>query len=214
MASPPEAAALAASFSACLALSLACCFSVVERMAVTTRSFLTSFFALSMGGYAKWAGEVAHLTLKAAGSFRSSLRPTNIDGVKDSEKKWCMGYQYQCWHQSVRPMQAEALTKPAWVWSCTAQLRPPASSTPAARIAPSFVRVEGYLSLTMAAIFSRKPLTEGAANSDCCISTIAVASSAPCRTKSTWSDSIGCTKDRAVSSPLPAHAMPTAKHAP
>mmetsp|Transcript_32760 Transcript_32760/g.110362 ORF Transcript_32760/g.110362 Transcript_32760/m.110362 type:complete len:207 (-) Transcript_32760:1753-2373(-) len=136
-----------------------------------------------------------------------------MDGDKAREKKCCIGCQNQCCAHKASPAQAPTFSRP-FDSKETQQLRPPASTTPAARMAPSLVNVEGYLSFTMPAIFSLKTAAAGHATEFVCIRTIAMAIKAPCRTKSTASATIGLRRACAAAAPVPAQAMPTARHAP
>ena len=85
----------------------------------------------------------AQNTENERGSWKSPFKPISIDGANAKARKCNIGYQYQCWVHKAMPIHALGRIKPSRELKEMEQLRPPASTIPAAIIAPSFVNVEG-----------------------------------------------------------------------
>mmetsp|Transcript_3591 Transcript_3591/g.10183 ORF Transcript_3591/g.10183 Transcript_3591/m.10183 type:complete len:209 (-) Transcript_3591:933-1559(-) len=146
---------------------------------------------------------------------RSSFRPTRAVGEKARDTKGTRGCQNQKLVKTAMPTSAGSLAWPRCDMSCTVTLRPPASRSPDARIAPKRVMASSCLSPTTFSRCLRKwPARLSVPWGEACMSTSACAMSAPWRTYSTESEAILLSISTASRRPVPAHATPTAIVAP
>mmetsp|Transcript_19466 Transcript_19466/g.54721 ORF Transcript_19466/g.54721 Transcript_19466/m.54721 type:complete len:203 (-) Transcript_19466:1778-2386(-) len=141
----------------------------------------------------------------------SRLSPMRLVGAKVRLRKYVSGYQYQYWVNMVMPTRASVLCVPERLLSWMVTFLPPASSTPAAKMAPILHMVSSCLSEMMRSSCLRKLPTW---LSGCCSISMAMPRYAPCRTKSTASVRRVSRRACASTSPVPAHPMPRAMAVP
>mmetsp|Transcript_107036 Transcript_107036/g.284808 ORF Transcript_107036/g.284808 Transcript_107036/m.284808 type:complete len:240 (-) Transcript_107036:927-1646(-) len=189
-------------------------FAAVDSTAVAVFACSSFFGGCSGSGYANSEGRAPHFKEKFFGIFSFSVRPMSAVGARVKENMWMRGNQYHIWVNRQNPMAAPRRNTPDLEKSDGLELRPPASITPLARIAPKRVMTSSCLSPMTFCNFSRKALTRSVLPGDVCMYKRPMATIAPCLTKSDASDIKGCSKLCASSCALPAQAMPSAMAAP
>mmetsp|Transcript_24783 Transcript_24783/g.57741 ORF Transcript_24783/g.57741 Transcript_24783/m.57741 type:complete len:205 (+) Transcript_24783:682-1296(+) len=178
-ASVSEAAALSSALALARALAA---LSEVESTAVGA-ALAVSFLSVEVGGgYAYAEGGAFDLSLHC-GICSLALRPMAAVGWKASETKRRRGCQNQKCVKTPTPTMAGMTRADVFERSEMVTLRPPASSSPVATIAPNLVIVSSCLSpTTLCRCLRCSDSRDSSWWSDDCIRTIDVASSAPCRT--------------------------------
>jgi hypothetical protein len=82
---------------------LAFAFVVVDNTAVVIFYFFLSLSILMNSGYLYVLGLALEIHLKFFGTFKFLLRPIKAVGVNARDKKFIIGYQYQCCMKSITP---------------------------------------------------------------------------------------------------------------
>mmetsp|Transcript_99735 Transcript_99735/g.302813 ORF Transcript_99735/g.302813 Transcript_99735/m.302813 type:complete len:370 (+) Transcript_99735:201-1310(+) len=172
----------------------------------------SSFFGGCRGsGYAKSEGRAPHFREKFFGIFSFSVRPMSAFGARVRENMWMSGNQYHIWVKRQNPMAAPRRSTPDEANNEADELRPLASITPLARMAPKRVMTSSCLSPMTFCSFPRNSFTRSVLPGEVCMYSRPIAMMAPCRTKSDASDINGWSKLCASSCALPAQAMPSAR---
>mmetsp|Transcript_104288 Transcript_104288/g.311451 ORF Transcript_104288/g.311451 Transcript_104288/m.311451 type:complete len:205 (-) Transcript_104288:538-1152(-) len=167
--------ASSAAFFSRSALALA----AVESTAVAVLACSSFFGGCSGSGYAKSEGRAPHFSEKFLGIFSFSVRPMSAFGVSVKENMWISGNQYHIWVNRQSPMAAPRRSTPDLEKSDGLELRPPASMTPLARIAPKRVMTSSCLSPMTFCNFSRKAFTRSVLPGDVCMYSRPIAMIAP-----------------------------------
>lgn len=148
------------------------------------------------------------------GISRFLFKPMMAVGEKAKLIKFVRGYQNQKFWNTSRPTAATILVFPVRVCREMVMLQPPASMIPQARMAPNLASISSCLSEMIFRHLSRNSADLGQETAFCCISTMAIAISAPWRTKWTVPSRSCSRREMASLFAVPAQAIPKAIAAP